>query len=364
MKHQKHPPIHRRHRGAFGPNEVALIGAPCEILNAWADRIQAANTDRRMAWIDANHHPEPMDSKLQRASDEQGHWHLTVPRSMNAWDQRAVHSDQDLVLVNGNHFSASAQIAFVHPKKSDSLLRKADRLTDLRAVVVLEGELPEWLEQLAQSNGAEIFRGGSDRFDGWFVSQFLSPAPVFGLVLAGGRSTRMGKDKGSLEIHGREQRLWMYEQLLPFCAEAFISCRPDQDAILEQHVPSLPDRLHDFGPYGALLTAFMHRSDVAWLVVACDMPGVTPESIAMLLEHRQPQRTATAFRKSANAFPEPLFAVWEPKSYHRLTAFLAQGNSCPRKVLINSDTHQVDVPDARWLENVNTPEDLSRWTQG
>jgi molybdopterin-guanine dinucleotide biosynthesis protein A len=52
--------------------------------------------------------------------------------------------------------------------------------------------------------------------------------------------------------------------------------------------------------------------------------------------------------------------IWEPRAYPVLLNFLAQGYSCPRKALINSDIQEVEVEDERWLLNVNTAEDLKR----
>ena len=56
--------------------------------------------------------------------------------------------------------------------------------------------------------------------------------------------------------------------------------------------------------------------------------------------------------------PEPLITIWEPKSYGMMLALLAQGYSCPRKVLLNSDALSLTVPNPAALTNVNTPEEL------
>jgi len=55
-----------------------------------------------------------------------------------------------------------------------------------------------------------------------------------------------------------------------------------------------------------------------------------------------------------------LITIWEPKSYPALLSFLAQGYSCPRKVLINSEINLLKAPDPEALTNVNTPEELER----
>jgi molybdopterin-guanine dinucleotide biosynthesis protein A len=79
-----------------------------------------------------------------------------------------------------------------------------------------------------------------------------------------------------------------------------------------------------------------------------------------LLKNRNTASIATAYQNAFDGFPEPLITIWEPKSYPVMLAFLAQGYSCPRKVLINSDTTLLKPLDAETLTNVNTPEDFER----
>jgi molybdopterin-guanine dinucleotide biosynthesis protein A len=75
----------------------------------------------------------------------------------------------------------------------------------------------------------------------------------------------------------------------------------------------------------------------------------------LLLEKRNPSKVATAIKGKGNAFVEPLITIYEPKAYPILLQYLAQGYSCPRKMLINSDVEIVEI-DASLILNVNTPE--------
>ena len=56
-------------------------------------------------------------------------------------------------------------------------------------------------------------------------------------------------------------------------------------------------------------------------------------------------------------FVEPLITIYEPKAYPILLQYLAQGYSCPRKMLINSDVEIVEVDDD-FIRNINTPEEF------
>lgn len=187
--------------------------------------------------------------------------------------------------------------------------------------------------------------------------------PVNGLVLAGGKSVRMGKAKDLLHWHGKEQRYFAADLVAPFCEEVFISCRQDQLENFDPGYKALTDTFLNMGPFGGILSALRSRRDTAWLVVACDLPLLDPKSLEFLLRSRDPEKAATTYESPFDGLPEPLITIWEPKSYPLLLHFLGMGITCPRKVLINSDTLilKPENPDA--LMNVNTPEDAEKAKQ-
>lgn len=183
---------------------------------------------------------------------------------------------------------------------------------------------------------------------------------INGLVLAGGKSIRMGKAKDLLHWHGKEQRYFAADLLAPFCDEVFISCRQDQLDHFDASYNALTDTFLNMGPFGGILSALRAQRDKAWLVVACDLPLLDQQSLEFLLQSRNPEKVATTYESPFDGLPEPLITIWEPKSYPLLLNFLGVGNTCPRKVLINSDTLilQPNNPDA--LMNVNTPEEAEK----
>ncbi|QKJ33194.1 NTP transferase domain-containing protein [Mucilaginibacter mali] len=180
------------------------------------------------------------------------------------------------------------------------------------------------------------------------------------LVLAGGKSERMGQDKGAINWHGKDQRYYMADLLKGYTDNVYISCRADQQHDIDAVYQTLPDTFTGLGPFGAILSAFREQPEKAWLVIACDLPLLDKDTLDFLIASRDPSAIATAFKSPHDEFPEPLITIWEPKSYPVLLSFLAQGYSCPRKVLINSDSHIIKAPNPGALTNVNTPEELKR----
>lgn len=178
--------------------------------------------------------------------------------------------------------------------------------------------------------------------------------------MAGGKSTRMGFDKGAAKWHGKQQRYYMADLLKNFCREVYISARPGQQQEIDPAYPVIEDTFTGLGPYGAILSAFREQPDAAWLVIACDLPLMDEATLRNLVAWRNSSSVATAYHSPVTDFPEPLIAIWEPKSYPVLLSFLAQGYSCPRKVLINSDITLLNAPQQDALTNVNTPEELEK----
>lgn len=188
-----------------------------------------------------------------------------------------------------------------------------------------------------------------------------SNAPVlYGLVLAGGRSTRMGQDKAAMNWHGKEQRYYMADLLSRFCSNVFISCRQEQVSdVASAGYQAIADSIEGAGPLVGIMSAFQAHSQVSWLVVACDLPLVTEHTLQQLISSRHTTGIATTFISPHDGLPEPLITIWEPAAYPLLQQHMASGYKCPRKALIfNKDNvKMLQVHDDNAIMNTNTPHD-------
>ncbi|PIO47772.1 MAG: molybdenum cofactor guanylyltransferase [[Chlorobium] sp. 445] len=183
---------------------------------------------------------------------------------------------------------------------------------------------------------------------------------LYGLVLAGGKSKRMGRDKGALTYHGVSQRVFAARLLSEFCQEVFVSCRAEQVQTLEPELQPLVDAFHDLGPTGGILTALHFKPDCAWLVVACDLPFLSSDALQALIAARDPSKMATAYQNPDNHLPEPLIAIYEPKSREGLLAAVRQGKNCPRKFLLSTDCKLLMPQKRETVANINTPQEYEQ----
>jgi len=370
QEHQKHTALSRPAFGHFHRHEWAVAGTPCDnikklaygIIDRLSERYGVGYADAAHAGAEKGHSSggAMAHGAKMEYTDKISYHQLDFIAKPDSYHYRAYFNEQDAVIVNGNHFPARKQIVVIDPRKEDSLKRRLEQLTDVRLILLVEGvnEVYPWLkERLEGFSNIPLMKLKDEAGIAILIEKELAAAraPLFGLVLAGGKSERMGRDKGLIEYYGKPQREYTAELISHFCKETFISCRADQAGGIGN---PLPDTFTGLGAFGGILSAFRRQPDAAWLVVACDLPLLDEHTISQLVGFRNPSKVATAFNSPASEFPEPLISIWEPRAYPILLQFLAQGYACPRKVLINSNVELLDAKRPEALRNVNKPDEM------
>ena len=357
--HKKHANLVKPSLGEHGRIEIGLIGAPCSIIKKFVTDLTGSIT-QKITYIDADHQASE-SSGYSNLTDKINYDQLDFHQPLNDYDRKLLMQGADLLLVNGNHFQSSAQIVFCTEKKRESLSRKLDRLTDVKMIILEEGidEPFEFLKGVREAQlNIPVFKAlDQEEIRKAILEFYVSKISIVkGLVLAGGKSLRMGENKALLDYHGMSQVDYACGQMNTCVVETHISCRPDQDEYSDQYA-KVYDTFSGIGPFGAILSAFRLDPNSAWLVMACDQPLLKEEHLQRLIDERDPSKIATCYFNPDTGFPEPLITLWEPKAYPRLLSFLSLGYSCPRKVLINSDVHVIEVGNNDFMSNANTPEE-------
>jgi molybdopterin-guanine dinucleotide biosynthesis protein A len=191
------------------------------------------------------------------------------------------------------------------------------------------------------------------------MSKQTTTRTLNGLILAGGKSLRMGHDKSLIEYYNVSQREYLFNMLKNFCAAVFTSCKITHTVPVRFN--PLPDKYDFESPLNGILTAFSHDSIAAWLTVPIDMPLIDVEVIAYLLTKRDSSKVATCFYDSEGKNPEPLIAIWEPRAHQLLLNFYHEGKVSPRDFLKQHDTRIIEIPDRNALANINSKEDLEKF---
>lgn len=177
---------------------------------------------------------------------------------------------------------------------------------------------------------------------------------LYGLVLAGGQSKRMGEDKSLIQYHNQPHAVYCFNLLAKYCEKVFLSLRAEQSLKLQQ-LPHVLDSMDSVGPITGILAAMDQHPEVAWLVLACDFPRINDKTIKALISVRDPNICATAFTMGPNRKPEPLCCIYEPSIKSTIKESIKMGDSSPQKILIKSQVSLIEPPNPEDLFNANEP---------
>lgn len=179
---------------------------------------------------------------------------------------------------------------------------------------------------------------------------------ITGIILAGGKSERMGTDKGLLELKGKPFICHIYDAMRAVVGAniVVVSSNAAYDALGYRRIE---DMISDKGPVGGLYTALKQSKTKLNLVLSVDVPLVSTELLTWLLENHDESYLMTQL--SSNDKTSPLIAVYDRALRIPLAECIA-GNQLKLKSLIDDIDHQtLDVP-SKWkvqLQNVNTQEE-------
>jgi len=190
----------------------------------------------------------------------------------------------------------------------------------------------------------------------------MSPLPPFSAVLlAAGRSTRMGRDKALLDYQGAG--LWRRQREVLVRAgagEIFLSARPDQAwaAEAEGFAAVLPDPIQGGGPLVGVVAA-LERAVHPWLaVLAVDLPAVTPDWFSALGVECAPGVGAVGRREG---YFEPLAAIYPAEILRPMREAMTQGRFSFQRLLARAVAagvmrpREITAGEAPLFDNWNEP---------
>ena len=181
---------------------------------------------------------------------------------------------------------------------------------------------------------------------------------LFGLVLVGGKSLRMGRDKALISYNGTDTQLERSSALLRTeCQKVFVSQRKDQAYEIQNFANVIYDSVKEVkGPLCGILSAMYNHPGVNWLVIACDLPNLDDSVLWKLVcefESESPQ--LIAYKSSYDGLPEPLCAIYPSESATELLTHSRKfKTNCPRKILMAMNARLVEQDNPTSLNNVNT----------
>ncbi len=191
----------------------------------------------------------------------------------------------------------------------------------------------------------------------WLPSAWRA-VPVFGGILVGGDSERMGRPKHLL-MHGETTFLETIATTLESSLQQVVVLGSGSIHGSCENLPRLADPPALEGPLAGILAAMRWAPGCAWIFAACDLPGLAPAAVNWLVEQRAPGRWAVL--PDCGQGIEPLLALYEPQARGLLEVLAASGQRAPRLIATHQKVAVAAPPEniRHCWRNINTPGDLA-----
>jgi molybdenum cofactor guanylyltransferase len=194
----------------------------------------------------------------------------------------------------------------------------------------------------------------------------LDRRSIAGVVLAGGRSSRMAKDKAFVALAGRSLIERALERLRPQLARLYVNAPENAERYAALDLPLVVDdpRWRGLGPLAGIAAALARAraEGFEWVATTpCDAPFLPRDLVARLAAPIETGEAMLALAVSAFG-PEPMFGLWSVGAAEGVEAALAAGYAGPRRLFLEWGAAQVVFPadpGEQAFANLNTPEDLA-----
>jgi len=174
------------------------------------------------------------------------------------------------------------------------------------------------------------------------------------IILAGGKSLRMGQDKGLLPIGGIPLFRHIANQLSPLFADCLIVAN-DAELYREAGLHIVPDERPGMGPLMGILSGLSASGHELNFITACDIPTMNPDFISELLKNAEGYDAVIPVTGEDKY--EPLFAVYRKTVIPAIRQILDQGGRRIIELMKRVRVRTVPLSGANWYRNINTIED-------
>jgi molybdenum cofactor guanylyltransferase len=171
------------------------------------------------------------------------------------------------------------------------------------------------------------------------------------IVLAGGKSSRMGRDKAKLTINGRTMLEHICKQLCNTFSQILISTAANEkDSFSGLEV--VQDKTAGQGPLMGIASALDASANEINFVVACDIPYIEMKCVKRMLT--EARGADIVVPTTGDKKLEPLFAVYRKSALDAINKTLREGKRKISEVFDKCEVKYIDLGDAEWLININT----------
>jgi molybdopterin-guanine dinucleotide biosynthesis protein A len=194
----------------------------------------------------------------------------------------------------------------------------------------------------------------------------MDTSQITGLVLAGGRGTRMGTvDKGLQPFRGKPMASHVMSRLSPQVGQIVINANQNIESYEAFGVTVWPDDMQGFaGPLAGLQTGMQHCATDYLVTSPCDSPFLPTDLVQRLaaaLEQNNAELAVAVTGEGATRQPHPVFCLVKTSLLPHLTQYLQDGGRKFETWYSSLNTVEVRFDDEAAFRNINTLDDLQRF---
>lgn len=184
---------------------------------------------------------------------------------------------------------------------------------------------------------------------------------VTAIVLAGGKSLRMGSDKGIVKLNGKRFIDYILAAVLPNVNEVIIIANNDNYNNLGYKV--IKDMIQDCGPLGGIYTGLMKSKTENNIVVSCDIPFINSDLIKYIIENIS---SADITVPVYNGNIEPLCAIYTKRTADEIYNLIMINELKIKNIIKYFITKEIHITkkqrfyNDKLFVNINTPEELKQ----
>ncbi len=181
---------------------------------------------------------------------------------------------------------------------------------------------------------------------------------VTGIILAGGKSRRMGVDKGLMLYKGKPMVSYSIDLLKLFCSRIIISTSNTKYEVFG--IQTIADTFPNTGPMGGLYSVLKESTTDIHICLPCDLPRMKAEVLEYMLSLSAPTHCVVTLTQQ----PEPLVAIYPSGVLPIIHQLITQDNYKMTEIYKNFPVHfisleEIPVKDAiTSFTNLNSPADL------
>lgn len=181
-----------------------------------------------------------------------------------------------------------------------------------------------------------------------------------GIILAGGKSSRMGYDKGLAIVNGKKMIEQVYAALSQVVDKVIIIANSDSYNYL--NLPVYEDMYKEIGPIAGIYTGLSHSTTEKNLIVACDMPFVSPQLLSNILTHIGNNQIVVP---TVNDNLEPLCGYYKKEILEELKEIIEMEVYPVHRVIEFFDhlalkINEEEMNTSTVFTNINKPEDIEQ----